>query len=65
MMLYKHLKLFFSIVLEPLVEFSSMEFKFEQHSSNVHLNIADGRVNSQVMTLSLLFCSIFDFMFVF
>uniref|UniRef100_A0A8U7MMM3 Cilia and flagella associated protein 47 n=1 Tax=Corvus moneduloides TaxID=1196302 RepID=A0A8U7MMM3_CORMO len=38
-------------VLPPLLEFSSMEFKFEQHSSNMHLNIADGHMNSQTLIL--------------
>lgn len=64
MMLHVRLKLFFSIVMRPLLQLSSTEFNFEQHSSNMCSSVADGKKDSQVMTLSLS-GSVFDFMFVF
>lgn len=42
-----------------------MEFKFEEHLSNMRSTTADRSMNSQVMTFSLTFCSVFGFMFVF
>ncbi|XP_063249073.1 cilia- and flagella-associated protein 47 isoform X2 [Prinia subflava] len=41
-------------VFPPLVEFSSMEFKFEQHSSNMPSSTADGSMNSQNLVLKTL-----------
>ncbi|XP_068035887.1 cilia- and flagella-associated protein 47 isoform X2 [Anomalospiza imberbis] len=41
-------------VLQPFLEFSSMEFKFEQHSSNMCSSTADRSVNSQDLVLKCL-----------
>ncbi|XP_053790649.1 cilia- and flagella-associated protein 47 isoform X2 [Vidua chalybeata] len=38
-------------VFQPFLEFSSMELKFEQHSSNMRSSTADGSMNSQNLVL--------------
>ncbi|XP_064263439.1 cilia- and flagella-associated protein 47 isoform X3 [Passer domesticus] len=43
-----------AIGLLPLVEFSSMEFKFEQHSSYIHSTTDDMSMNSQHLVLKCL-----------
>ncbi|KAM9245460.1 cilia- and flagella-associated protein 47 [Leptosomus discolor] len=40
-----------AVVLKSPLEFSSMDFKFAQHSSGMHFNIADESLNSQKLDL--------------